>query len=81
MPDLLIQDLIIDWPLFRHQKSVLLGIIDDTDNVDTVEANPDMSTTDMIKLLSGEDQPKALVAPNQLANHLPVQVATVERLM
>lgn len=38
MPDLLIQDLIIDWQLFRHQKAVLLGIIDDTDNVDTVEA-------------------------------------------
>lgn len=46
-----------------------------------VEENPDMSATEMIKLLSGEDQPKALVAPNQLANHLPVQIATVERLM
>jgi len=45
------------------------------------EANPDMSATEMINLLSGEDQPKALVSPDQLANHLPVQVATVERLM
>lgn len=44
------------------------------------EANPDMSATDMIKLLSGEDQPQALVAPDQLAKHLP-PVAAVERIM